>query len=64
MRQAPTLQTSGITICDDSTTALARRLHADAGIDPGLSRVITAWPALPDHIRAAVLALIGAAPQP
>jgi hypothetical protein len=30
-------------------------------ISPDLSRVIEAWPALPDHIRAAILALVGTA---
>jgi hypothetical protein len=34
-------------------------LPAAPKIDPDLSRVVTAWPDLPDHIRAAVLALIG-----
>ena len=29
--------------------------------DADLARVVTAWPGLPPHIRAAVLALIGAA---
>jgi hypothetical protein len=31
------------------------------GTDPDLARVIDAWPTLPPHIRAAVLALIGTA---
>jgi hypothetical protein len=30
-------------------------------MDPGLARVAEAWPGLPDAIRRAVLALIGAA---
>jgi hypothetical protein len=29
--------------------------------DPDLTRVIEAWPALPPHIKVAVLALIGTA---
>jgi hypothetical protein len=29
--------------------------------DPHLARVIEAWPALPEHIRAAVLALVNTA---
>ena len=29
--------------------------------DPELARVVAAWPQLPDHIKAAVLALVGAA---
>jgi hypothetical protein len=32
--------------------------------DPDLARVIDAWPDLPQHIRAAVLALVGTAPHP
>jgi hypothetical protein len=36
-------------------------LPAGAEIDPDLTRVVTAWPDLPAHIRAAVLALIGTA---
>jgi hypothetical protein len=30
-------------------------------IDPNLSRVVSAWPDLPPHIRAAVMALVGTA---
>jgi hypothetical protein len=29
--------------------------------DPGLARLVDAWPTLPAHIRAAVLALVDAA---
>jgi hypothetical protein len=36
-------------------------LHSPAGFDPDLQRVLDAWPILPPAIRAAVLALIGAA---
>jgi hypothetical protein len=32
-----------------------------AAADPDLARVVTAWPNLAPHIRAAVLALIGTA---
>jgi hypothetical protein len=35
-----------------------------AEADPDLSRVIAAWPDLPAHIKAAVLALVGAAKPP
>jgi hypothetical protein len=40
---------------------LARCLHGEieAPADPDLARVLAAWPNLPLHIRAAVLALIG-----
>ena len=31
--------------------------------DPELGRVLTAWPELPPHIRAAILALVGSAIQ-
>jgi hypothetical protein len=37
--------------------ALTLRLHAD----PDLTRIIDAWPDLPAHIKAAVLALVGTA---
>jgi hypothetical protein len=30
--------------------------------DPDLARVLAAWPTLPANIKAAVLALVGAAP--
>jgi hypothetical protein len=32
--------------------------------DADLQRVLDAWPTLPEHIRAAVLAAIGAAAEP
>ncbi len=32
--------------------------HGAASEDPGLARIIAAWPRLPEHIRAAVLALV------
>jgi hypothetical protein len=35
-------------------------LHGDA-TDPGLARVVEAWPGLPEHIKAAVLALVTSA---
>jgi hypothetical protein len=38
------------------TKAVPERLPAD----PGLARVAVVWPDLPPHIKAAVLALIGA----
>jgi len=41
--------------------ALAVRLQAQAETDPDLTRIVTAWPDLPLHIRAAVLALVGTA---
>jgi hypothetical protein len=41
--------------------ALAVRLRTVAETDTDLARLIEAWPALPPHIRAAVLALVGAA---
>jgi hypothetical protein len=37
------------------------RLQSAAETDPDLARVVTAWPELPAPIKAAVLALIGAA---
>jgi hypothetical protein len=37
---------------------------AETTSDSDLVHVIDAWPDLPPHIRAAVLALVGAAPHP
>jgi hypothetical protein len=34
-------------------------LPTAAETDPDLARVVAAWPDLPPHIRAAVLALVG-----
>jgi hypothetical protein len=36
-------------------------LHTGAETDPVLTQPIDAWPGLPAHIRAAVLALVGTA---
>jgi len=52
--------------CVEPTPALTRRLHTTA--DPDLARVVAAWPALPPHLSAAVLALVatvapGVAPE-
>jgi hypothetical protein len=35
---------------------------AQAFSDPDLQRLVSAWPALPAHFKAAVLALLGTAP--
>jgi hypothetical protein len=32
-----------------------------AGIDPDLAHLCSTWPTLPDHIRAAILALVATA---
>ena len=63
MRQAPAEEPGGTTTCDDATPALARCLHAEAETPaaPDLARIITAWPDLPAHIKAAILALVGTA---
>ena len=37
---------------------LTRPLHAAAETDPDLARLVDAWPTLPPHIKAAVLALV------
>ncbi len=39
---------------EEERVALVRRLSSD----PGLARLVTAWPHLPEHIKAAVLALV------
>jgi hypothetical protein len=49
----------------DATKAaphLAHSLARETQIDPDLARVLDAWPTLPEHIKAAVLALLNAAP--
>jgi hypothetical protein len=40
---------------------LSAPLAQQAPADPDLARLCAAWPALPAHIRAAVLALVSAA---
>jgi hypothetical protein len=34
---------------------------ADAPTDPGLARLVTAWPTLPEEVRARVLKMLGLA---
>jgi hypothetical protein len=36
-------------------------LHKAVPVDPDLVRIVEAWPTLPVHLRAAVLALVGTA---
>jgi hypothetical protein len=38
-------------------------LHGVAETDPDLARLVDAWPDLPPHIKAAVVALVKAAGQ-
>jgi len=40
---------------------LASSLAFLKGIDPELAAVVTAWPTLPEHVRAAVMALVATA---
>jgi hypothetical protein len=40
---------------------LAHSLAREAPIDPDLTRIAAAWPALPEPIRRAVLALVDSA---
>ena len=42
--------------CDTTEGALTQSLHGTA--DPDLTRLCLAWPALPDHIKAAIVALM------
>jgi hypothetical protein len=42
----------------DGDSQLTARLTGDTEIDPGLARVAAAWPSLPGHVKAAVLALV------
>jgi hypothetical protein len=41
---------------------LSAPLAQQAPADPDLARLCSAWRVLPDHIRAAILALLNAAP--
>lgn len=45
----------------DSSPSVARQLPTGAENDPDMARILDAWPTLPAHIKAAVLALVGAA---
>ncbi len=53
--------TSAATTSDPAPVSVAHQLPKTAAPDPDLARVVTAWPDLPPHIRAAVLALVGTA---
>jgi hypothetical protein len=41
-----------------ASPALAVRLQSEAETDADLQRIVSTWPHLPPHIRAAVLALV------
>jgi hypothetical protein len=56
-RRTPDADPDGTRTCAEGGEKLAPQLAPD----PGLARVHEAWPSLPEHIKAAVLALIGAA---
>jgi hypothetical protein len=36
----------------------------EAATDPDLQRIVSAWPVLPEHVRAAIMALIPPRPGP
>jgi hypothetical protein len=46
---------------DGAAPHVPQHVPAAAETDSDLARVVTAWPDLPAHLRAAVLALIGTA---
>jgi hypothetical protein len=48
---------------DSAQTVLPSCLPKAAENDPDLLAVIEAWPALPEHVRAAVLALVHTTPS-
>jgi hypothetical protein len=48
----------------DAPSPVAAQLPAEAEIDPELARILKAWPRLPAHIKAAILALVGPAAGP
>ena len=53
--------TAPATTSDATAVSVAHQLPAGAETDPDLARIVSTWPDLPPHIRAAVLALIGTA---
>src|SRR5262249_25097215 len=44
-----------------SQERFARPFASDNPPDPALARLVESWPALPDHVKAAVLALLSVA---
>jgi hypothetical protein len=50
---------TGNTSCD-TEGSLAAPLAQPSSFDPDLTRLCSAWPALPGHIKAAILALVKA----
>ena len=54
---------AGKEVTETAAEPLAQTLAQETPIAPDLARVVAAWPDLPPHIRAAVLALVGAAPR-
>jgi hypothetical protein len=57
-----TIVSSGRTgTCSEPLDRVAARLPESVQTDPELARVVVAWPDLPAHIKAAVLALVGTA---
>jgi len=48
----------GSTTSGDGPAALALPLALGTQLDPDLTRVVEAWSALPEHIRAAILSLV------
>jgi hypothetical protein len=49
--------------CGEPRPSVAHQLPTEAQIDPELQRVLEAWPHLPPHIRAGMLALVEAIPS-
>jgi len=55
------LQLPANSSCTDSCTTkpeIDRNLTSSYPVDPELSKVIAAWETLPEHLKAAVLALV------
>ena len=48
---------------EEQPRGLAPPLRRDADADPGLAAVISAWPGLPEALRAGILATVKAAGQ-
>jgi hypothetical protein len=66
---APVLKTDGQipqaatrqTVATGADTALPSGLPFSVESDPGLARIVAAWPTLPEAIRRAILALVNSA---
>lgn len=57
-RKRTTVKSSGETESFKVNTAAGAAVHDSALLDPDLQRIVEAWPALPEDVRGAMLALL------